>query len=387
MYKFLKNITFLLLLMFVVNNAKATDDVEAFVTNASTRNRADGAIRIQINNGYEPYTFNWSGPSINASNNTLQNQSGILAGVYYLTVTDDLCGTAKLTITVGYEMEIACFDNLTGTEPTVIHPCSNMSNGSIDLNVTPSRGILYRWSNNSTSSKITNLAAGDYCVTITQTYGDNCVEVRCFHLSSMLLTMSSDPACGDYGKAKVTVLGGTAPYNYQWDNGSREPMIYTGNEINCVTVRDANNCIQRECVWVRQNINVEITNVNHTSIPSACDGSIEIQATGDAAPFNFSWSNGENSPNISNLCAGAYDVTVTGRDGQCPTTLSVGINTCSDESFNGFLPMSVTPEVNWVSTVGQQNGSIRLIISGGSNSYVVKWTGPNGYIHIGNQFW
>ncbi len=52
-------------------------------------------------------------------------------------------------------------------------------------------------------------------------------------------------------------------------------------------------------------------NVQDASCNSANDGSIEMNITGNFAPFNISWSNGSTSNNINNLMPGNYTVTVT----------------------------------------------------------------------------
>ena len=59
------------------------------ITDVSNCNTADGAITIFMNEGQQlPLTFNWSSPNGCGVNPTAQNQTGICAGSYFMTVTD-----------------------------------------------------------------------------------------------------------------------------------------------------------------------------------------------------------------------------------------------------------------------------------------------------------
>jgi gliding motility-associated-like protein len=54
--------------------------------------------------------------------------------------------------------------------------------------------------------------------------------------------------------------------------------------------------------------------LNETCV-NACDGSILTSVTNGLAPYAYSWSNGETTSSISNICPGSYTVTVTGANG------------------------------------------------------------------------
>jgi len=57
----------------------------------------------------------------------------------------------------------------------------------------------------------------------------------------------------------------------------------------------------------------------------ACDASIACNVSGGQAPLSFNWSNSGSSPQITNLCAGAYDVTVTDANG-CTASGSAAVS-------------------------------------------------------------
>ncbi|MEP7377576.1 MAG: Ig-like domain repeat protein, partial [Chitinophagaceae bacterium] len=128
-----------------------------------------GSIDITAHGGVAPYTYAWTGTGVNAN---AEDQSGLAAGTYSVTVTDaNGCSTAVLTVTI--------------TQPDLIIINTISSNGPIcagntlDLfsSASGGTGILnYSWSgpNGFTSAlqnpSITNvsvLANGTYTLTVT----------------------------------------------------------------------------------------------------------------------------------------------------------------------------------------------------------------------------
>ncbi|WP_343747421.1 T9SS type A sorting domain-containing protein [Fluviicola sp.] len=69
------------------------------------------------------------------------------------------------------------------------------------------------------------------------------------------------------------------------------------------------------------------------SSPNLCTGSINFYAYGGTLPHTYSWSNGDSTSYIENLCAGDYTVTVTDSLG-CTQTQTI---TIIEEALNGTL--------------------------------------------------
>jgi hypothetical protein len=92
----MKKLILFSLLSWLTLNLKA-DDLSAFVTN-SEPGKSTGAIDLAISGGVAPYTFAWSGPS--GFTATTEDISNLIAGNYSVTVTDQYCGTATLTVFV-----------------------------------------------------------------------------------------------------------------------------------------------------------------------------------------------------------------------------------------------------------------------------------------------
>ena len=126
----------------------------------------------------------------------------------------------------------------------------------------------------------------------------------------------------DNGAYAISVSGGTAPYMYQWSNGSNtedQGNLAAGNYT--LTIEDVNGC-----TWVSNNFFPPITSpTNPLSINSVTatqvlcagenDGAITISATGGMQPYRYNWNTGATTSTIQNLSAGDYMVTISDRNG------------------------------------------------------------------------
>jgi len=124
-----------------------------------------GSIDLNVSGGAPPYAYSWTGSGVVPAT---EDQSGLAAGNYFVTVTDaNSCkATASTTIT---EPEL-----LTAW----ISAKTDVSNyGGNDGSLTASAsggttGFSYLWNNSQTSSSVTGLTAGSYTVTVTDAH--NC---------------------------------------------------------------------------------------------------------------------------------------------------------------------------------------------------------------------
>lgn len=105
------------------------------------------------------------------------------------------------------------------------------------------------------------------------------------------------------------------------------------------------------------------------------DGSVSAQAAGGAAGYSYLWSNGATTPAIENLGAGDYKVTVTDATG-CQIVQSASLAEPTAIFSNAD---AITPE-----TIGQQNGSIEVTVTGGTQPYAFEWTNAAGAV-VGND--
>jgi len=109
------------------------------------------------------------------------------------------------------------------------------------------------------------------------------------------------------------------------------------------------------------------------SCNQACDGQIQISATGGTSPYSYSNDGAvfQNNGVFNNLCAGVYPMTI--RDAQsCLRTVNV--------TLNDPAPLSVTVTMTQaVSCNAGSNGRAVAVAFGGTNPYTYQWS-PSGQL-------
>ncbi|MFN0031308.1 MAG: choice-of-anchor L domain-containing protein [Flavobacteriales bacterium] len=175
----------------------------------------------------------------------------------------------------------------------------------------------------------------EVCPTITTTYtltanvgactATDEVTVQVSAIALHLDAFDSECFTNGTGSIEVTVSDAIPPYTYQWTG----PDGYTSTNGNisglmpgeyCVLVTDSAGCIAESCIVISQSDEMVVNSTlsDYTCHPiscyNACDGAINLDVTGGAGNYTYIWS-GPNSyasgvEDVSNLCAGSYEVTV-----------------------------------------------------------------------------
>jgi gliding motility-associated-like protein len=258
-------------------------------------------------------------------------------------------------------------------QPTLTQiDCHSNANGSISLQI--SGGTLpytIQWNTGSTADSISGLAPGLYAVTVSDPFG-------CTLTDSFLITQpapleatgnaSSIDCFGDStGTVTTQVSGGTAPYQYNWNDGAitqNRTSLPAGNYA--VTITDANNCQTDLSFVVTQNqpLLVQSSQVEPTCYGEA-DGSINLQVSGGIAPYSYQWNTGEITATLAGITAGTYTVTITDLLGCTTDTI---IQLMQPDSITVLA--TITPET----CIGKADGNISITISGGTPPYIVDWS-------------
>lgn len=328
--------------------------------------QGNGQITVAATGAPGPFTYSWShAPGLNSPIATALN-----SGTYSLTVTDANNCSAQITATV-----------LLRPRPVLDLPIITLAacmGNTGTMQVTVASGgtppFTYEWSHDLglNASLAPNLTSGNYTCTVTDFYGCT-AEVTAFvgelppPVAAVVVTTATCTLPN--GRAQVSVLGGTPPYQYAWSNGApNNPVaqnLATGDYT--VTVTDFYGCTAVE--------NFNVSNVPgpaelvvnfQNSLCSNGLGSITVTPQGGTPPFDYTWSHNAflNQPTAVLLNAGTYFVTATDANG-CEISTSQVIE---------LLPtptITVLTRTNSRCTNG--NGLIELAVTG-TGPFTYAWT-------------
>lgn len=293
-----------------------------------------------------------------------------MAGTYVLTVinTTNGCTSTDTTIVSGPPAALSLNFNIQDVS------CFGASDGELIALVGGGKPpYQYLWSNNANSPILSNIAAGNYSLTVTDDNGCNisgqAMVRQPMALSvQVLVTPVSGPEEND-GKAEAVPSGGTLPYQYLWSNGATSQIIEDltpGTYL--VTVTDGNNCQEIGSGIIPPfdcELTVQLISKTDLSCFESADGIIEIAGEGGSGELTFVWSHNETGPLLTGLSAGTYQVTATDEVG-CTATLSVEVFQ-PDEII---VQTSVVP----ISNAGEMDASITATASGGVGIFTFQWS-------------
>jgi hypothetical protein len=345
-------------------------------TNITCNGLCNGSISgVAITGGTAPYTYAWSNGASTA------NLSNLCAGSYTLTVTDNggCSFTLPIAITITQPAVLAV------PAPTVNNiTCNGLTNGSIT--VAPTGGTApytYVWSpTGGTAATASGLPTGTYTVSVTDANG--CTASASGTITQpTALGLSGFPTatnvnCFGDSTGSVTGLnptGGTPPYTYLWSNGATTQSI-TGLPAGTYngTVTDANGCtlssptgftITQPATALSLN---GFPTVGDISCNGSCDGSVTgLVPTGGVTPYTYSWSNGATTPDVTGLCAGNYNGTITDANG-CTLSSPTGFAVTEPDTI------SIQAIITNATAAGSADGAVNAVVSGGTAPYTIDWS-------------
>ncbi len=276
------------------------------IQNAICNGINDGAATVSASGGTPPYSYMWD------TGETTPTASGLNPGQHHVVVMDargcvaesdlEITAAVMITTTVTLESSNSCFGDEDGA-----------------VLVTPANGMapyVYLWSNGADTPEVTNLAAGSYFVSITDANG--CMaEAGAIITQPPLLLLSVNGAnalCGNStGSATAEVSGGTPPYSYLWSNGQTTATAQNLTPgIHSVTVQDAKHCTSAGSINITapEPLEGSIADLQAASCVDVANGSATVLATGGTAPYNYLWSDGQDSATAVGLFPGNYSVLI-----------------------------------------------------------------------------
>ncbi len=391
------------LLVEDLNGCTATAQQQVFESNAPTisinsTNDIDcfggssGNIFVTVTGGTPNYTYDWDNLP---GTNDPEDQTGLPAGTYNLTVTDN-AGCSDVASVV-LDEPIAPLA-ISGTQTDLL--CNNGGTGEISVTVTGGTpNYTYDWtvsgapfsssSNGTGLNTITNLDALTYDLLVTDDNG--CTITDNYTLTEetaiLLVTNSIDASCGNSdGEISVSASGGNdgVTYTYSWTDFNTGIALIPGNTSTVtnvpngtyeVFVTDLNNCTVSAFATV-SDIGGPGVVANTTDVQCFGDanGTADISVTGNPT-FTFGWT-GPNAftssqEDLSGIEAGNYAVSVTDING-CVTNEVVVVDGPNS-------PLAINGIETDLTCFGDASGSVDVTITGGTPSYTVDWTSIAGF--------
>ncbi len=284
-----------------------------------------GTITADMVSGSGTYTYLWSNGATTAT------VTGVPAGVYGVTVTDDSFGGCPAigSVTLNQPSALSCVNTLVTNET-----CEGDVDGTAQI--LPSGGVgpyTFNWSTGATTDQVTDLAAGTYDVTVSDANGCECISS---------VVVNAGGAAGDelygfdvqtfegdnggintyyYNTVVMTVWGGTPPYVFEWDKtgyvrttivyqlveddmgnlvpGAELTVIYSDASEWTVTVTDDNPCGDPTQIieFSNNDLNLDVENDlldidSYTTTPDTGggNGGFTLNITGggpDCAPYDY----------------------------------------------------------------------------------------------------
>ncbi|MEO0311965.1 MAG: hypothetical protein RIQ89_1622, partial [Bacteroidota bacterium] len=320
---------------YSINQPAAPLAVVGIVTDVLCNNGNTGAITANPSGGTSPYNIIWS------IGDTTATIDSLVIGTYALTVIDFNGCSIIDSFTVNQSSGISA--NATVGSAA----CLNNLFASVAVQATGGTGLLtYSWNTGDTTATISNLIAGNYTLTITDSA--SCTQVFSYTVvdtSAIQITAASNTFCeGSSAELTAPSIGNA---NYQWyANG----QLLSNQTAVTITVTDTASyyVVVSAACGLDTSASIALTQVANPVI-TISDGlilcqekSVQLFASGGE---NYIWSPSQSlnnaateNPIASPSVTTTYTVTVSNSFG-CVATDSVRIEVCDELIIpNGFSP-------------------------------------------------
>jgi hypothetical protein len=277
------------------------------------------------------------------------------------------------------------FSQITITSSVTNVTCFGLSNGSATISATGGTGAYtYTWLPSGTASPniLTNVAAGNYTVIVEDAVANTNSLVVTIGEPSMLAATTTVTNIACFGTAtgivNIIATGGIPPYQHSIAGGSYQSSSMFTNQppgVQIISVKDGNNCTTTQTVVVTQapQINIATTQTN-VSCNGACNGVLNISATGGNPPYFYFTGFGTTTPLNSNVCAGTYSVFVQDAN-NCQSSIPITIT----------QPVPLTASLTITNpNCSQADGAICANVNGGSLPYTYVWNNLSSNVCLSN---
>ncbi len=368
--------------------------------NASCKDEANGSITTTVT-GEGTITYFWTlanGDPVPVSNGVnAPNITGILAGTYILTATDDNATVITAPILIDEPATMVTITNINTTDVA----CFGGNSGSLEIQAAGGTGPYTYSLNGGTfqpSPIFNDLTANSYSVVVEDSNGCEFAEptpILLIEPQELNLIINEQrpvtAANATNGAIFITMEGGSGDFTYQWTgpNGftsTEEDILNLASGDYNLTVTDLNFAINSDagCRLISAPISITepgqlLVNLNQTVLLE-CSGDdfaeITANVQGGVAPYSYEWfqtTNGNNTalPEdtniIGDLVVGSYFVRVTDANSVVVDSNTIIVTAPSQ------IEITVDGIIN-VLCAGQPTGAISITVTGGTPPYQYFWS-------------
>lgn len=279
---------------------------------------ADGIMEITTINNIGPVSYSTDGMSYQSSNLFTQLDTGNYTFYiedefgcknstnYTVTQPDTLIAEAVITD------DIDCFGGTGVVEVQVTGGTPQYNYSEDNVSYTTGSGSGFNTYNPEAGNFTYYVTDFNSCldsteVTITQ---PDSLELEFEIIDSMLCN-------GDLASVNLTAVGGTGAYGFSNDGNNYASNTFFDNlpQGNFdFYVQDVNGCITENSISFTNPSQIVIAGLVNDE-QQGDDGSINISVSGGTTPYQYSWSNGEQTEDVSGLDGGVYTITITDENG------------------------------------------------------------------------
>lgn len=340
--------------MLIVNSLQAQINIDFETTSPTCNGYTNGTATANPSGGTAPYLYFWS---TGQAGQTTYNLTG---GDYSVTISDATGTTATATANVPQPDELM-------VSVTPIGDVCLGTNGTWSASAMGgTMPYFYEWSNGAMTQNVSGLTPGYLSVTVTDSNGCKAIGGRTVNLPLSVEVVTTDVVCFGIcdASANLVITGGVGPFTYLWNTGSTDPSLpwIPAGDFS-VTVTDSDGCVAIGTGTVNEPPAI----VLDATITGQCsdDASIAVTASGGTPPFEYFWSTGATTPDLTGLSAGTYALTVTdANDCQADTSFVISLGNIDIEVQDVIHP----------TCIGGNNGTISIGISGGASPYDILWS-------------
>lgn len=283
--------------------------ISSSLVHVSCHNGNNGSVTILAAGGAGTLAYSINGGASYQSSNVF---SGLTANTYNVIVRDIAGCTGTISFTITQPNPIISYVGILNVT------CYGSSDGALTIYAFGGTGALQYSMNGSTyqsSNIFTGLSGGVKTVYLKD--ANNCVKTHSVIIAEPLaLALNpsvSNVSCagGNNGAVNLNVSGGSGNNTYLWSTGATtEDVSGLVNGSYSVFVQDGNGCTLSGSYVITEPLAPIVVNsvINGTTTNT---GSIDATVTGGTMPYSYSWSNGANTEDISNITPGIYTLTVT----------------------------------------------------------------------------